>query len=421
MIKRRASAVYMRHLLKDSRVAARGQILRRALLLIPFVWAAVQFCDIPGFADKSKGEMTHAPAAPQVIRVLPLSDLDRKFRSDTAWRGSDAALSVALDDERVLWFFGDTWICSSGKNGKSEKSGKGSAKREMVRNTVALQNLRHPDQPFRYYWRNSAGKGMGIFAPADTNDWYWPGAGTVYDGRLYLIVKRVKSKNEGPPEFQFDWYGDDLLVIENPCDEPDKWRWTSFRLPDHDGKFRMGTAIACYEGYLYVFSSVQSAADRINAHPAGLARITMKDLVAMDMSKWQYWGGGNGNTHGAWSNSAQHMTPLFPDAAPEMSVQRASDWRFIAVYQPPLSPHIMLRQAARPEGPWSAPTRVYTCPEANIMVKGRKTLTYAARAHAELSKGNELVLTYCVNPGGMEQHSARPDLYFPRCLLATLK
>ena len=75
-----------------------------------------------------------------------------------------------------------------------------------------------------------------------------------------------------------------------------------------------------------------------------------------------------------------------------------------------LSRDIAVRHAARPEGPWSAPLKVYRCPEA-----GEKMYFYSAKAHPDLAdRDGQLVLTYCRNLGDLGEHMRRPDVYVPQ-------
>ena len=69
---------------------------------------------------------------------------------------------------------------------------------------------------------------------------------------------------------------------------------------------------------------------------------------------------------------------------------------YVAVYtEAGLSPRIVARTAAAPEGPWSAAVRLYECPEAGW---DKNVFCYAAKAHPELAAAeDELVISYCAN------------------------
>ena len=83
-----------------------------------------------------------------------------------------------------------------------------------------------------------------------------------------------------------------------------------------------------------------------------------------------------------------------------------------------LSDRIVGRFATSPEGPWSKPVVLYTCPE---MKKDKKVFTYAGKAHPHLASGNELVITYAVNSFELAPVLNNAELYWPRFVRVTLK
>ena len=93
---------------------------------------------------------------------------------------------------------------------------------------------------------------------------------------------------------------------------------------------------------------------------------------------------------------------------------------FAAVTSAPLlSPAIHVHQAPRPEGPWSQPTVVYTCPEASWK-KGY--FCYAAKAHPELDPtGRSLVISYACNAMSLGDVVRDLRIYRPRFVIATLR
>ena len=75
---------------------------------------------------------------------------------------------------------------------------------------------------------------------------------------------------------------------------------------------------------------------------------------------------------------------------------------------------IVLRRAARPEGPWSEPQTLYWPPES----AEPGLLVYAAKSHPELA-GGDLVVTYAAN-GPDERLATDMNLYFPRFVRVSL-
>ena len=83
-----------------------------------------------------------------------------------------------------------------------------------------------------------------------------------------------------------------------------------------------------------------------------------------------------------------------------------------------LSPRILGRFAESPEGPWSAPVLLHTCPE---MKADKKVFTYAAKAHPHLGGERELVVSYVVNSFDLAPVINDATLYWPRFVRVTLK
>ena len=166
-----------------------------------------------------------APAAPplEVLEPKSLEGLTGAFRQTSGWTGADGANSIAISPNRTLWIFADTFI------GGVEKGRRVGAR--MVNNTFAWQALPADGQPLQFFWQEHDGKPAAVLQPDDAASWYWPGDGAMLGSRLYLLAKRVRKRAAGEPGFQFDWYGNDLLEIENPLDEPLEMALAADRTP----------------------------------------------------------------------------------------------------------------------------------------------------------------------------------------------
>jgi hypothetical protein len=75
-----------------------------------------------------------SPAYPQESAPWPAADL--LFRAEPRWLGGDAAYSIALDQGRVLWLFGDSFVTRAA--GATRKDA------VMVRNSVGVQTGSDP-------------------------------------------------------------------------------------------------------------------------------------------------------------------------------------------------------------------------------------------------------------------------------------
>jgi hypothetical protein len=339
------------------------------------------------------------------VTVEPVETLNEAFRGSAEWRGSDCAYSFPIGENKSLWLFGDTMIHQQNSHDV------------MINNTAAWLDQSGPGElSMQFFWKIKDGQPASILKPEEGDEWYWPGDGIVSDGKIWLFVKRVRrTKKPGPEEFQFDWFADDLLCLEPADGDPTQWTSKTFSLPEQHGKTLFGTACVSDNQYMYVYCSWAKLASGLDAHPAIVARISKASLPYSSSTDWQYWS----KTKKAWVADQNDATILFLDAAPEMTVSYLPSLRkYVAVYMPTLSDKILMRIAPKPEGPFSDPILLYRTPESQIKLDGKTVGVYSAKAHPELSPSNshELIITYCSNPGGMNEHGMRPDLYFPHAL-----
>ncbi|MEW6281712.1 MAG: hypothetical protein AB1758_24095, partial [Candidatus Eremiobacterota bacterium] len=166
----------------------------------------------------------------ELLVWLLLAGVSSPFYHTEGWTGGDGAYSIPLGG-RTLWLFGDTFIGRI-RDGRREVD-------RMVHNTVAL------DSPRSFWFAD-----RDFFTPAEPGSWYWPGHGALWRGKLNLFMKKVRS-GAGPPGLDFDWYGDDLIVVDNPLDPPPDWRWT--RRPLNLPGLHPGIAALVHRDRFYVF------------------------------------------------------------------------------------------------------------------------------------------------------------------------
>jgi hypothetical protein len=340
------------------------------------------------------------------ITVESVDTVNEAFRGSAEWRGSDCAYSFPISDSRSLWLFGDTLIHQP----KSHDV--------MINNTAAWLDQSGPGEiSMQFFWKIKDGQPAPVLKPAQADEWYWPGDGIVFDGKLWIFMKRVRrAMKPGPDESQFDWYADDLVCLQPANGDPTQWKVETFAVPEQ-GSALFGTACTRDHKYVYVYCSSIKFRSGLNAHPAIVARIPNSALRDSSIKDWQFWNGKTKN----WSSSIDDATVVIPDAAPEMTVSFIpgnSNCKYVAIYMPPLSDKIMMRTARYPEGPFSDPILVYQAPEAHIRIDGKAVGAYSAKAHPELelSTSQDLIVTYCTNPGGLKELGMRPDLYFPHAL-----
>jgi hypothetical protein len=350
------------------------------------------------------------PARLETLEAAPLPEFTRSISTDGQWRGADGAYSIGITDDTAVWLFGDSFI-SFGKHPDLA----------FVNDSVATRVHRaQTEEPghWRFYFRqNKRGQPDALFKPKLPKQWYWPGDGFLLEGKLYLFMKRLESKESSDPMWAFDWIGDDLLVVDNPLSDPRSWTFKRVALPDGKDSLLMGVACHFDGNFLYSYSSCPSRAKSMAPHPVIVARIAKENLQRGKFESWQYYCT-DAQGSKSWLDHLANPVILFDDAAAEMTVTKVRGIDgIVCTYMPPLSSRIMLRRAERPEGPWSEPLPVYDCPEAHEKVLGHDVSVYSAKAHPEMAEDDgELIITYCPNPGELKHYKARPDLYIPRAV-----
>jgi hypothetical protein len=288
----------------------------------------------------------------------------------------------------------------------------------MINNAVAWQDLREPASPLRFLWNNKGTAPDSLLkVEKEADAWYWPGDGALIDGKLYIFCKVVRRKAEGPPGFQFEWFANELLRVDNPEEDPVHWKVSRQRLPDGEDALRLAAGCFVNGDFLYVLGLFPQKQNRRLENKAGLARIERNRLAKFDGKGWQYWRHGKNGPE--WSESAENAIAILPDAAPDQSIGtvRGIDG-FVMVYIPlGMGPNIVARFAEKPEGPWSKPMAIFHCPE-----KDEKVFTYAARHHPELATNDgQIIITYCRNIGDLGEHVRRPEIYFPQAIEVQLR
>jgi hypothetical protein len=93
-------------------------------------------------------------------------DYNRLFTREEGWTGADIATSLPLQDRRILWLFGDSWI-GKVRNGRHTDSA-------MVHNTVAIQQGLDPAAArLEFFYHEKDGKPDAFIQPFDEPGELW--------------------------------------------------------------------------------------------------------------------------------------------------------------------------------------------------------------------------------------------------------
>lgn len=345
--------------------------------------------------------------------------------------------------------FGDSWIGPVREN----RHAAGSA---MVNNSIAIQDLREAGPqplprtgdsganpstveadgaplPLTFYWNASDPAHPAAWAiPTQAGEWFWPAGGGITTSeprpRLLLFMSRLARRDKSDSVWNFAFRGTSLLIITNPADAPPLWRPAQFTIStldaDHPRDLMWGAAVLQDPDdptqILFYGIDSRNALDRTLV----LARAPLSTIERSET--WSYFAGsgsGAGQSSPAsgsaespasrWTPLLSEATPIATNLAPELSLHYVPALhRYLMIHsEPPLGRGILARTAPRPEGPWSPPAVLYTDPDPDP-----RTLTYAAKAHPELSYPGSLLITYCVNSTDFWYMASHAEMYVPRAV-----
>jgi hypothetical protein len=369
---------------------------RGALVSTALAWWLVLACASPSAAPRQQGRR---PERASGIEARAWPEADALFRQDPRWLGGDAAVSIALDGERVLWLFGDSFIAASAEQPAASRRGA-----RLVRNSVAVQRGRDPSRAqMRFFWGAAADGSPASFFAEQGPCWLWPGHGLYLRGALTLFALRVcPDARAGGLGFRVEgWTASRVHDARLP---PDAWRPAALQTPA-TLELQVGAAVLVRGEHVYAYA-VREPGD----HAVMLLRWPLADFERGDLLHPEYFGG---ETRGFGPGPP---AAVMERGATELSITPAPRGGYVAVQVRGFgaSP-IALRFAAQPTGPFGALEDVYAPEEA----RRESVLIYAARAHPELL-GADVVLTYNSNT---LDHAALLDdlsLYFPRFVRLSL-
>ncbi len=336
-----------------------------------------------------------APARAQHFTGEAWPEADRLFHADPRWLGSDAAYSVPLGPETVLWLFGDSWIAPPGAHQRRDAT--------LVSNTLAVQHGADPSRAtISFHWGRGPGERPTAFFVPPGGERLWPAHGIRLGPRLLLLFLIV-APSADPLGFRIA--GSAAVLVANPDDDPGVWRVRWLPLPPFRGQVALGGGgLLADAEFVYAYG----AEERSGRHAAFLARWRRTDAEAGDLLGPEWWCGDAG-----WRLNPGAETPpvaTFEDAQTEFSVHRDSAaGGYIEVQSLGFgAAPIGLRRAPALTGPWSPVDTIYRPPE----LDREQILVYAAKAHPEL-RGGDLVLTYATNlPFALQRSDS--TVYYPR-------
>ena len=325
------------------------------------------------------------------VSATPWPEANALFERDPAWIGGDAAYSIDLGAGRILWLFGDSFIATTPARKRTEA--------KVIRNSIAIQQGSNPSTASaQFSWHTVNGQPASFF-PEANGDWFWPGHGARVGSGLLLFLIRERASTAG---LGFSSVGSVCLFIDNPDDPPLNWHSREVALTPTSFAMVGAGAVLSDAQYLYSYSPREPG-----NHDVFLVRWPKAQAALGNLSKPEWWSAAGWTAQAALIGEPKI---LFANGQTEFSVSPGPNGTLREVQSSGFgATDIILRSAAVPEGPWSAPKTIYHPPEsdrANAMV-------YAAKAHPEL-QGADMVVTYVANNSVFATVLADMSLYYPR-------
>ena len=326
-------------------------------------------------------------------------DADQLFKRDSRWRGSDAANSIDLGNQRVLWTFGDTFIDT-----QSEPTKRHRKHARFIRNSIAIQKGYDPTTAeFRAYWQNDTEGTPTAFFRSHGKEFYWPGGGLMLEGKLLVFLMRIRNSHE---QLGFTATGWGAVLISNPHEKPSKWILQFIDAPANSLGVMIGSGSSVRQGeWVYSYG-----ARNARHHPLYLTRLLVSDALKGYLSRLEWW---NCRTKRWQKDTDESLLPIVEHGQTEFTVHYESQFERYLLTQFksfPRSP-IVMRSSQHLTGPWSLQQLAYTPPE--VEKSKKNMMLYAAKAHPEqIAQG--LAVTYCTNNTELKTVVNDESVYYPK-------
>jgi hypothetical protein len=316
------------------------------------------------------------------------------FPDGDGWYGGDGAYSIRLDDRRVLWLFGDSFV--SEQEGRRNRTGMN----VVLGTTLAVSTCRD-DSGFqiRYYLKKKNGEFVSSFGE---KEWLWPQDPFMSRGTLYIPLISVKADPELTGPFRFRVVGHKLArIIDFRETDPNRWAVEYLDLaPGIPEEIRaFATTAVAFRDHVYFYPLYGATVNGRSILGNILARIPVERLDDPTRSI-EYL-----NTDGGWTKEPRpgKVRIVLEAAVSELSVRYhpgIGKWICIYLSLQNNGDRMLYRTADALEGPWSVP-RVLLAPVPEVDPHSSRydgnNFCYAGKEHPEFGRNGTLVVTYVCN------------------------
>ena len=355
------------------------------------------------------------------------TDWTQLLTRTSGWFGGDGIFSIPMSGvdsigagakDKTLLLFSDTQV------GEIE-NGVLTPGWSFINNSVAVLDGNEPlPAKINFFFNTDAtNKPASVFVPntplALAGDYFWLGDGFVNhesQNETTILSYKIRHVNTA---FGFAVMGSSLITIPAGSVPP----FTNSKQIDAplyvegdkiDNGYAFGAGIFVNtakagaphpDGYVYVYG-VKNMPGILNK---GLMIGRVQAAEFEDFSKWRFWDGTG------WSldiNNIKHAAVVTERVSDELSLSPLPDGRYALVFQTDIWGSVGIRIAKTPYGPFGPVIPVWDCKDA---LSGKDYYAYNAKAHPNLSKKGELLISFNINSfnffGDLQ---ADPNLYHPR-------
>ena len=354
----------------------------------------------------------------QVPPVLPDPVFRGLFSPDSGGiTGADGLFSVPLPDGRSVFLTGDCFL-GEVVDGRRDPS------TTMLNNSMVVINRDRTEATAVY--RGTYDRPESLFVPeqqGDAKHWYWPGHGFADDTILYV--------------FALNMYNDPSLVVPSEkepgeVDEVDRlaenqWSFAvagvdllRFSLPElkfldvhgvnstYELDIHLGNSVMREGGYIYVYGTRN---DPDGSH-IYVARV--REGALPYYQGWEYFDGSS------WSIDHQDARPMKLDisVSEQFSIFRIKD-RYVLLTHAKGTQDIYTYTSPEPFRGFGNKQFIYHSPDHDLDTTGN-LFAYNAMAHPQYIRGDNLLVSYCVNSMRVRDVFEDADKYRGRFLRVPL-
>jgi hypothetical protein len=316
------------------------------------------------------------------------------FPDKDGWYGGDGAYSIALDTERTLWLFGDTFV--SAETGRKDR-----VNMDVVMGTTMAISTCGENGKFKinYFLKKKNGKFTSSFGE---NEWLWPQDPFIANSVLYVPLLVVKAMLDLKEPFNFKIVRHKIARIKNyTLADPRQWIVDYIDLKDviPPGIEAFAPTSVVHQNYVYFYPLYIYVNKTTKISGNILVRIPVEKLDD-PVNFMEYL-----NKNGIWEKGLEPARAMvvITDGVSELSVRyHADDNKWIAVYtsQKNKGDQLLYQTADKLEGPWSKPmVLVANIPEVDPKNPryDDQNFCYAGKEHIEFARSRNLIVTYVCN------------------------